>query len=415
MGITSSMIRPKAIAGTWGPTNDNWYFPGGSFYGGADGGGIQIGPDSAMRLLTVYNCIKVLYNCVSQMPCQLMEEVNGVKGKAKNHYVYRLIGKRPNSWMTAAEFWGMAIVHVSLRGNFYAFKVGVPGLKTQMLVPINPDLVQKVEQNPDYSITYHVMTNTGEVKQYPQSQIMHIRSLTTKGVVGLNPIECARESIGLGMASERFLSTWFSKGMHPGAIIEHPQRLDVKAHANLRKEFQEKYVGLGRMNEFMLIDEGMKIQFPPIKLVDAQFLELGRFNEAQIAGMFGIPLILIQAGEAAATYASSVTFKQSFVDFTIAPIAVNFESAIDRDLLTEIEQDRYYCKFNMGSLLRGNMAERFAAYQIGVNTEILSPNECRSLEDYNEYPGGSEYRTRTSTVRQDTGSEEPAPEKGSGK
>jgi HK97 family phage portal protein len=331
-----------------------------------------------------------------------MEEVNGIKGKATTHYLYRIIGKRPNSWMTASEFWGMAIVHISLRGNFYAFKYGIPGQPIKMLVPIAPDAVQNVVQNPDYSITYHINTGSGEVKKFSQSQIMHIRGLTTKGVVGLNPIECAREAVGLGLASETFLSKWFGKGMHPGAILKHPLTLSAQAHSNIKKNFKEKYAGLGNSHDFMVIDEGMGIEFPPIKLVDAQFIELERFNEAQICGMFGIPLILVQAGSTPATYASSVQFKQSFVDFTIAPIAVNIESAIDRDCLSESEQDRYYSKFNMGALLRGNMAERFAAYAIAIDKEFMNPNQARQFEDWNGYgPEGDEYRTRTSSMKQD--------------
>jgi len=369
--------------------------------GGISSSGISVNSDTAMRLMTVHNCVKVLYNCISQMPCQLMEDVNGVKGKATEHYLYRKIGKFPNSWMTAAEFWGMAIVHVSMRGNFYAFKSRIPGCAIKMLIPIEPGRVQKVTQNDDYSLTYTIKSIDGSsTSDYQQNQILHIRGMVMgNGILGMNPIEYARESIGLGLASEQFLNRWFGKGMHPGAVLKHPESLNAPAYANLKNNYKEKYAGLGNSHDFMVIDEGMDIVFPPIKLVDAQFLELGRFNEAQICGMFGIPLMMVQAGDSPTTYASATEFKRTFVDMTITPIAVNFESAIDRDLLTEEEQARYYTKFNVNSLLRGNITERFAAYQVGVNSEILNPNECRQLEDMNSYEGGEVYRTRTSSLK----------------
>lgn len=400
MGIVGRIMRPRAAVPTYGPEDDRSYYPGGALYGGyaLTAAGVPVSSDTAMRLLTVYNCVKVLYNCVSQMPCQLMQEVSDTKSKAKEHWLYRIISKRPNSWMTAPEFWGMAIAHVSLRGNFFAYKLGVPGRPIQQLIPLKPGTVQNVVQNDDYSLTYEIMVK-GQKQEIPQERMMHIRGLVTNGVMGLNPIECAAQGIALGMARDQFLSRSLGKGLHPGAVIKHPQTLNAPAYANLKAQLKEKYAGLSNSWEFMLIDEAMDITFPPVKLVDAQFLELGKFNEAQIAGMFGVPLMLIQAGDNPTTYASATEFKRTFVDLVLTPIAVNFESAIDRDCLSEKEQDRYYTKFNLNSLLRGNITERFAAYATAIDKEIMNPNECRALEDMNAYPGGNEYRTRTSTTK----------------
>jgi HK97 family phage portal protein len=397
MGLLTGVLRPKAMN-----SDELSRLIYSTYDGGPSSSGVSVNSDTAMRLVTVHNCVKVLYNCVSQMPCQLMEDVNDVKNKAKTHPLYRIIGKRPNGWMTASEFWGMAIVHVSMRGNFVAFK-SVYGGQVKELLPIAPGRLQSITQNADFSLTYKIAAPDGSnVKDYSQKQIFHIRGMSLDGFTGMNPIQYERECIGLGIAGTTFLSRYFGKGMHPGAIIEHPLRLAPQDHANMLAAYKIKYAGLNNSQDLLLVDDGMKIQFPPIKLVDAQFLELMKMTEAQICGMFGVPLILVQAGTTPATYASSVQFKQSYVDFTIAPIAVNFEGAIDRDLLTDNEGDTVYAKFNMGSLLRGNMAERFAAYAIGIDKEFMNPNQARALEDWNGYEGGEVYRTRTSTTKQDT-------------
>ena len=120
----------------YGPNDDRSYFPGGSYYGGDLLGNLPITSESAMRQMTVNNCVRVLYNCISQMPCQLMEEVDDIKNKATSHYLYKLIGKHPNSWMTAPQFYGMAIVHICLRGNFYAYKARA-GNKIMALYPLH--------------------------------------------------------------------------------------------------------------------------------------------------------------------------------------------------------------------------------------------------------------------------------------
>jgi phage portal protein BeeE len=58
----------------------------------------------------------------------------------------------------------------------------------------------------------------------------------------------------------------------------------------------------------------------------------------------------------------------------------------------------------MNALQRGDFKTRMEGYQIGINAEMMNPNECRELEDLNPYEGGDEYRTRTSTTK-DTGKE----------
>ena len=99
MGIFSQ-FRPKAI------NTEMERLIRESFGGGYTSSGLAVNSDTAMRQMTVNNCVRVLFNCVSQMPCQLMEEVDGVKNKAKNHPLYKVISKRPNPWMTAPQMWG---------------------------------------------------------------------------------------------------------------------------------------------------------------------------------------------------------------------------------------------------------------------------------------------------------------------
>ena len=403
MGFFSNIIRPKASS-----TLDKLLVE--YFGGGGTASGINVNSESAMRLMTVHNCIKVLFNCMSQLPCHLMEDVNGIKGEAKTHPLYNVIGKRPNRWMTRSEFWGLCEVHICTRGNFLAFKNMVRG-EVRELLPINPNRVMEIRQNSDWSLTYKIAdaenwdnTNRGparEHRDYSQDEIFHVRGMSLNGYSGLNPIEYARESIGLGLASEKFLSKYFAKGVQPSAIIKHPLGLNAQTYANMKAVFKEKYEGLGsdQNRGFMFLDEGMDITFPPIKLVDAQFLELGRFNEAQICGMFGVPLMLVQAGDNPTTFASANEFKRTFIDMVIVPKAANVENSISRDCLSTDEQVRYYPKFNLNAMYRGNIKERFDAYAVGIDKEILNPNECRDWEDLNPYKGGDVYKTRTSTVK----------------
>lgn len=405
MGIVSRMLRPQAMS-----SHELERLILSTFGGGITSSGVSVNSDSAMRQMTVYACVKILSQSIAQLPLHLMTQNGEIKKKAVDHPLYRRLHDQPNRWMTAPEFWGMSVAHVSLRGDFLAFKVQI-GDQIRELLPIHPSRIHEIKQNEDWSITYKIgSAERGEgmvrerpgrsYRDYSQNEIFHIRGLSTNGYNGLNPIAYARESIGLGLASEKFLSRFFGNGMHPGAVVKHPLTLNAPAHANLRATLKEKYAGIGNTHDLMLIDEGMDISFPPIKLVDAQFLELGKFTQSQIAGLFRVPLMLLQAGDNPTTFASAEQFMLAFVTHALTPIIVNIEQAIKRDLLTEEEKQKYYPKFSMAGLLRGDMKSRFEAYATAIDKEIMNPNEVRDLEDMNPYPGGKEYRTRTSSMKE---------------
>jgi len=398
VGIVSRMVRPQSAS--WGPDDPRWYSPGGSFYGDVPLPATVGGGDNAMRLITVQNCVRVRAFTISQLPCQVMEKTDKGKFPATDFYLYDKLHDQPNDWMTASEFWAMVEAHICLRGNFYAYKQGLEGRPIQQLIPLKVGAVQKVEQNDDMTLTYYIQFKNGDIRPVPQNKIFHVRGLTLDGITGVNPIEYARETIGNGLASNSFIGNFFSKGMHPGAIFKHPLPLQAPAHANLKAELKKKYEGLGKSWEMMLIDEGMSVEFPQMSMVDAQFLEQMKMNEAQICGLYRVPLMLIQSGDKAPTYASSEQFMIAYSVYGVTPDIVNYEKAAKRDLMTPEEKKKYYVKFSLQGLVRGDFQTRMQGYQTGINCEMLSPNECRDLEDLNAYEGGDIYKTRTSTTKE---------------
>jgi HK97 family phage portal protein len=396
MGIISRLKRPQAmnshqlqklIIDTYG--------------GGMTSSGISVSSDTALRLATVQKCVRVRAATMASLPCHIMTKQGKMKEKAEDFYLYDKLLNQPNSWMTSALFWSMVEAYVCLRGNFLAYKSGLPGRPIKELIPINWDKIEKVEQNEDYSVTYTIRLKNGELKTLSQDQVMHIRGLLTlDGYTGVNPIQYSRETIGLGLASEKFLTKYFGRGLQPGAIVKHPLSLSAQGNANLKAVLKEKYEALKTDQNFMLLDEGMDITFPTIKLVDAQYLEIMKMNESDICGLFRVPLMLIQSGDKTPTYASAEQFMINYSTMGVSPDCRNYEQSIRKDLLTEEERKKYYAKFEMRGLLRGAFKDQMEGFAVAIDKEIMNPNECRDVLDMNPYKGGDVYKTRTSTTKQ---------------
>ena len=396
MGIISRLKRPQAMN-----SHELHRLIIDTFGGGPTSSGISVSSDTALRLATVQKCVRVRAATMASLPCHIMTKQGEMKEKAEDFYLYDKLLNQPNSWMTSALFWSMVEAYVCLRGNFLAYKSGLPGRPIKELIPINWDKIEKVEQNEDYSVTYTIRLKNGELKTLSQDQVMHIRGLLTlDGYTGVNPIQYFRETIGLGLASERFLTKYFGRGLQPGAIVKHPLSLSAQGNANLKAVVKEKYEQLKTDQNFMLLDEGMDITFPTIKLVDAQYLEIMKMNESDICGLFRVPLMLIQSGDKTPTYASAEQFMINYSTMGVSPDCRNYEQSIRKDLLSEEEKKKYYAKFEMRGLLRGAFKDQMEGFAVAIDKEIMNPNECRDVLDMNPYKGGDVYKTRTSTTKQ---------------
>lgn len=94
----------------------------------------------------------------------------------------------------------------------------------------------------------------------------------------------------------------------------------------------------------------------------------------KIAAMFGVPVTIINGG-------ANEEDKFNFINFTILPLLATIEASLNRDLLLEREQGKYYFAFDTKELLKGNLKERFEAYQIAIKNNIMSMDEVRDLEN----------------------------------
>jgi len=401
-GIFSG-IRPKAMS-----SDELQRLIIDTFGGGTTSSGQSVNSDTAMRAMAVHSCIKIKADSIAQLPCHLYIEKGNTKDKAKDLLLYRLLHRQPNQWMTAPEFWGMCSACLDLRGNFFALKSGLPGREVKELIPIPMGRVKEVIQAPNYGLFYKISRPDGSTTDtIPGERIMHIRGLVLDGFMGINPIQYARESIGLDQALVKHGAKLFGHGTMIGGVLTMPGAFkDRNMAQKFLDDFNETYSSVENAHKTALLEQGVTWQKMAMTSVDSQFLEARNFQKKEIVDLFfGLPLSMLQSGDKVATYASADAFDLEYVKYALTPRLVNIEMAIFRDLLTEEQKENYFAKFSTGGLLRGDTAARTAYYQGMVNIEAMSPNEVRELEDMNPYDGGDEYRTRTSTVREKKGGE----------
>ena len=80
--------------------------------------------------------------------------------------------------------------------------------------------------------------------------------------------------------------------------------------------------------------------------------------------------------------------------YTLDPWVIRWEQSIQRSLLSADEKSRYFVKFNLEGLLRGDYQSRMNGYAIGRQNGWMSANDIRELENLDRIPeedGGDLY------------------------
>ena len=107
---------PRAEGDDRSPWGNFWFEP----VGLRSMGGPRVSSLSAMGLPAVWSCVQVLSKSFALMPVMVYEpQENGARKKRRDHWLYRLLKKRPNKFQTAFEWRQMLMGHLALRGNAF--------------------------------------------------------------------------------------------------------------------------------------------------------------------------------------------------------------------------------------------------------------------------------------------------------
>lgn len=357
--------------------------------GSASVAGVGVNPATAMRYVTVYACVRLIAESIAQLPIHVYRKLSdGSKQRLTDISLADILSVAPNSWQTGFEYFEFALAALCLRGNHYAFKSVSSRGQLLELIPFFPGSV--TVHRSGYDLSYRVRFEDGTTDTLPQEKIHHVRGLSLDGFTGISPIAFQRNAIGLGIAAENHGGCVFKNGAMPAGIITHPASISNEAKAALKKAWNEAYGGGGRGGTAVL-DEGMTFNGVTMTNEDSQYLETRQFQRTEICSIFRVPPHMI--GDLTKSSFSNISQQSlEMVKYTFLPWCRRLETAMNRDLLSPEERKRgLYVQFLLDGLERADIETRYKVYNIGVNTGMLSPNECRAKENKNPRPGGDIY------------------------
>jgi len=345
--------------------------------------GIDVTADSAIRMSTVYACVRLLGDTISSLP------LGAYVRRGRNRISYAAVYgstpewvNRPNPETSRLEFFEQVIASLNLHGNAYILTVRDENDEVFELYCLNPDEVRIRRLRPNEPLVYEITirdVNEARTEILTNREILHIPMFRLPGShYGLGPVSAARLTIGAAMAADTYAAAYFGNAANPGGVIEVPGELTQEQAQDIGRDWNITHTGPYRAGRIGILSGGASFKPLTLNAQDAQLLEARRFNVEDIARLFRVPVSLLGHPVAGAmSFASVEAQNLSFVQHSLRPLLERLEQSLSA-LLPESDG---FIKFNLDALLRGTTLERYEAYTKGLREGFLSLNDVRSVED----------------------------------
>jgi HK97 family phage portal protein len=367
------------------------------------GSGVEVSPESAMRLSPVWACVRLLSETTATLPLHVYERQEGGLGKRADDSAQAQLMAQPSPMLTGVQLLEVMMGHVLLWGNAYAAILRNGSGQPIEIVPILPQFV-RVYLTEARRLVYDVVLPGDNLPvRMDQADVIHVAGLSFDGIKGLSVVRYAAQSIGLGIAAETYGANFFGNASQPAGFISVPEKLTKEQAETLRSQWQSIYGGLGGAHKTAVIPNGGKFEKITIPNNEAQFLESRKFQITDIARWFRVPPHMIGDLERA-TFSNIEHQSLEFVQHSIRPWLVRIENELNRKLFPpvavalrgdaiETAPSPYYFEFTVEGLLRGDQKSRSEYYVKARQWGWLSVNDIRRLENMPPVEGGDTYLT----------------------
>lgn len=330
--------------------------------------GVTVTAQSALRVPAVACAVGLISETCGTLPVKLFNRET--REAAKDHPAYSLIHDEANPWTSAEALREQLTLDALLRGHGFAQVVRNGEGKPMELHRMDPSAVS-IETDDLGEPSYRIRLKDGGETILPYTEVLHISAFGN-----VSPITLAKEAIGLAIAAEQHLASFYQNGGRPSGIITHPQKVDAEGAKKITASWFKNHSGK-QAGGTALLDEGMGYVPVSGNHTDAQFLENRLEQVREIARAFRIPPTMLYE-LSRGTWSNTEEMARQFLTMTLRPWLKRWQAAYARCLLTPEERAAFYVEAITDDLLTTDFATRATAYGQYRSMGAMTGNEVRA-------------------------------------
>jgi HK97 family phage portal protein len=342
--------------------------------GSQSSAGATVNTSTALGVSAVTACVGLLSYMVALLPCMLVRETDRGDIPVRNHPASQAID-RPGDLHTSFEMRQLVQTGAGLGGNGYA-RVhrdgsGNPG-ELEWLSPLDVAPQRLTGQR---FITYRAANERALLTRY---DIVHIRALSTDGIMGRSPVTLLRESIGTCLSQREAAGKMMSNGARFNGLLKAPGSATKDQVEQFAEHWRTKQEGAANAGKTPVL-WGLEWQsVGGMTAADAQFIESRRFELQEIARLYRIPPVLIGDTTAATSFGAGIEqMNLALLAYCLNPWLVNWEQSLNYTLLTTDElRAGLRFKFDREEIAAVALQAQAAFISTMRTTGVFSPNDA---------------------------------------
>lgn len=361
LGVTArDETRSVSFTDLWGKGLD--------VLGAKSASGIAVTPKNSMQLSAVFGSVRILTDGVSTLP---------VESDQVGELSWLTQPSMSDPFLDMSDVLGQVMVSLLHAGNAFVATPRNPAGKIIELTVLDPAQVKKIASERGM-VAFEVQ---GVGRRFTPFEIAHVPGMMLPGaLIGIAPLDYARETVGLGLAAQKFGAGFFGNGANPSGLIEVDGPLSDEDAVRLRRRWKQLHSG-SESQGVAVLTKGATFKQLTVSPEQAQFLATRQFQVPDIARFFGVPPHLLQDASGSTSWGSGLAEQtQNYVTHSLRPWVERVEAFLTRLVRSDVPSAGRV-SLSLDHLLRGDFNSRVANAVSAVGAGILTVDEGRQIVD----------------------------------
>ncbi len=350
-----------------------------AFFGQGSSAGKIVNTTSAMKLDTVWACVRASSTAASSLPLGLFERQEDKSKEEVDDTTADVFLVKANLDQTALEYWELQIARLLTSGNAMS-EISARTGRLDALQPL-PETTRPRRTNSGDLV--YVFTERGKTEELPREKVFHLKGFG-QGLVhsldwGMSPVTFGANTLGNAMAAEETSGKMFANGLSASGALQSERILKEDQREQLQAML-EAYTGSEKAGKTMILEAGLKYQQIALNPDDAQLLETRNFSVEQVCRWFGMPPIVIgHSPQGQTMWGSGVEqILLAWLALGIDPLCDRIEARINAFLLHPLGRRKQFVRFNREALLQMDSKAKAEFLSKMIQNGLMDRNEVRT-------------------------------------
>lgn len=312
--------------------------------------------------------IDFISSIIAMMPIKLYKKENKTIEEVADDARLKLLNKNTGDLLDSFQFKKAMVSDYLTYGNAYAY-VNREGNILESIHYVEAMSVS-VNKNADPIFKRAEIIIGG--KRYHEYEIMRIARNSCDGVTGTGIVKQYQLLFASMYNSMKYENRTMKSGTKKG-FLKSGEKLGEEVMRQLRAAWKKLTQNMG--SDVMVLNKGIEFQEAGVTAAELQLSQNKEINSTDSYAVLAMNNNLFSQKSPTAD-AYIMTIKTA-----VLPIVRAFNTAINKFLLLEAEKDTYFFEFDINSVMKAEILERFKAYEIATKNGWLQTDEIRAEEN----------------------------------